>query len=182
MQTFVIAALLAGGAIFGSIGSPFAPYTGSVSTGVSGGDDMRVLQQRPEERRVEFQTQDARANCGQDIYLAFFQWDQPDQVDAIVGGIANGVIKKAARCGAAIFRVDGHWDTSSDGNTPLEYSRLNAATFRTLLVRKGIEQQRIIVCPKGASRLNVATAPGVREPQNRRVEIFVVYGGEQLRC
>jgi outer membrane protein OmpA-like peptidoglycan-associated protein len=82
----------------------------------------------------------------------------------------------AYRAGAPVsVQVTGYTDTSgSPGyNQRLSVRRANAVA--AVLVQDGVPQNALVVGGRGEDDLRVPTPPGVREPQNRRVEI--VEGG-----
>jgi OmpA-OmpF porin, OOP family len=107
-------------------------------------------------------------------YLVFFNWNS-----ASVSPAGSEIIRLAAdayRAGAPVtVQVTGYTDTSgSPGyNQRLSVRRANAAA--AVLVRDGVPQSALVVSGRGENDLRVPTPPGVREPQNRRVEI--VEGG-----
>lgn len=107
-----------------------------------------------------------------DRYLVFFDWDKADlTADAkkVLAQVADNVKKgKAAR-----INVVGHADRSgSDGyNQGLSVRRANAV--KAELVRLGLTAKEIATVGKGEREPLVQTKDGVREPQNRRVEIMI---------
>src|SRR6516162_9213402 len=107
-------------------------------------------------------------------YLVFFDWNS-----AVVGPSGREVIKLAAdafRAGAPVtVQVTGFTDTSgsADYNQRLSVRRANAVAI--VLVQDGVPQNALVVTGRGQNDLRVPTPDGVREPQNRRVEI--VEGG-----
>jgi OmpA-OmpF porin, OOP family len=107
-------------------------------------------------------------------YLVFFDWNS-----ASVAPGAREVIQLAAdayRAGAPVsVQVTGYTDTSGSPayNQRLSVRRANAVA--AVLVQDGVPQSALVVSGRGESDLRVPTPPGVREPQNRRVE--VVEGG-----
>jgi OOP family OmpA-OmpF porin len=107
-------------------------------------------------------------------YLVFFDWNS-----AVVSPDGGAVIKLAAdafRAGAPVtVQVTGYTDTSGspDYNQRLSVRRANAVA--AVLVQDGVPQNDLVVTGRGENDLRVPTPPGVREPQNRRVEI--VEGG-----
>ena len=72
-------------------------------------------------------------------------------------------------------QVTGFTDTSgsADYNQRLSVRRANAAA--AVLAQDGVPQSSMVVTGRGQNDLRVPTPDGVREPQNRRVEI--VEGG-----
>jgi OOP family OmpA-OmpF porin len=92
-----------------------------------------------------------------------------------VGPSGTEVIKLAAdgfRAGAPVtIQVTGFTDTSgsADYNERLSVRRANAVA--ALLVQDGVPQNALVVTGRGQNDLRVPTPVGVREPQNRRVEI-----------
>ncbi len=103
-------------------------------------------------------------------YLVFFDWDRADLTDRAREVIAEAA-RNAAQTDVTRISVDGYADTSGTHryNTALSLRRAKAVAAE--LVRDGVKQPMIGVDGLGDTRLLVATGPGVREPQNRRVEI-----------
>jgi len=108
------------------------------------------------------------------VYLVFFDWDS-----AVVGPSGREVIGLAAqayKAGSPVtVQVTGFTDTSgsADYNQKLSVRRANAVA--AVLVQDGVPQNSMVVSGRGQNDLRVPTPDGVREPQNRRVEI--VEGG-----
>jgi outer membrane protein OmpA-like peptidoglycan-associated protein len=92
------------------------------------------------------------------------------------GGAVIKLAADASRAGAPVtVQVTGYTDTSGspDYNQQLSVRRANAVA--AVLVQDGVPQNDLVVTGRGENDLRVPTPPGVREPQNRRVEI--VEGG-----
>ena len=108
------------------------------------------------------------------VFLVFFDWGS-----AVVGPSGREVIGLAAqtyKAGSPVsVQVTGFTDTSgsADYNQRLSVRRANAAA--AVLVQDGVPQNALVVTGRGQNDLRVPTPDGVREPQNRRVEI--VEGG-----
>ncbi len=105
-------------------------------------------------------------------YLVFFDWDKADLTDR-----AKAIVKEAAdnstRVQVTRIEVNGYTDTSG---TPQYNQGLSVRRARAVageLVRDGVPQSAISVQGFGDTHLLVSTGPGVREPQNRRVEIII---------
>ena len=105
-------------------------------------------------------------------YLVFFDWDKYNLTER-----AKQIITEAA--GAARktqttrIEVAGHADRSGTPAYNMGLSRRRADAVAAELVRQGIAKNEIAVSYFGESRPLVPTADGVREPQNRRVEIVL---------
>jgi outer membrane autotransporter protein len=103
-------------------------------------------------------------------YLVFFDWDRADLTDR-----AREVVAEAARSAQQTevtrISVDGYTDTSGTQRYNMALSLRRAKAVAAELVRDGVKQPIIAVNGLGDTRLLVATGPGVREAQNRRVEI-----------
>jgi outer membrane protein OmpA-like peptidoglycan-associated protein len=67
----------------------------------------------------------------------------------------------------------GHTDTSGSPQYNQRLSERRADAVRAELVRQGIPANQIVTIGRGEGELRVRTADGVREPQNRRVEIVL---------
>jgi OOP family OmpA-OmpF porin len=104
------------------------------------------------------------------VYLVFFDWDRYN-----ITPEGAQVIRQAAdhwRAGGQVqIQVTGYTDLSgSPGyNQRLSVRRANAVA--NVLVRDGVPRNAMVVTGRGMNNPRVPTARGVREPQNRRVEI-----------
>ncbi|MDQ3145174.1 MAG: OmpA family protein [Pseudomonadota bacterium] len=102
-------------------------------------------------------------------FLIFFDWAKPDptrDAAAVLDAVAA-----AYRDDPRALRLAGHSDRSGGEAVNRRSSRQRAETVRAALVERGIPRDRISVDAYGERQLIVATADGVREAQNRRVEI-----------
>ena len=104
-------------------------------------------------------------------YLVFFDWDRADLTDR-----ARQIIAEAAqattRTQVTRIEVAGHADRSGSPAYNQGLSQRRAQTVAAELVRLGVQREAISVQAFGEGRPLVATADGVREMQNRRVEIL----------
>lgn len=71
------------------------------------------------------------------------------------------------------IEVDGYTDTSGTAKYNQDLSIRRARNVAAELVKDGVPQAAISIEGFGETHLLVATGPGVREPQNRRVEIII---------
>ncbi|GLR66385.1 hypothetical protein GCM10010909_10650 [Acidocella aquatica] len=69
--------------------------------------------------------------------------------------------------------VSGYTDTSGAADYNQSLSQRRAQAVASELVNDGVPQNEIEIHAYGATHLLVATGSGVREPQNRRVEIVL---------
>jgi len=105
-------------------------------------------------------------------FMVFFDWDRSD-----LSAQAMTTIRQVAQAykqrGNARVTATGHTDRSGpdDYNMALSLRRANAV--KDALVREGVPATAISVIGRGESQPLVQTADGVREPQNRRVEIVM---------
>ena len=105
-------------------------------------------------------------------YLVFFDWDRADLTER-----ARQIIGEAAQASQRVqvtrIEVNGYTDLSGTAryNQGLSVRRANAVAAE--LVRDGVPQNEIVARGFGESNPLVPTAQGVREPQNRRVEIIL---------
>ena len=105
-------------------------------------------------------------------FMVFFDWDRSN-----LSQQALATIKQAADVfktkGNARITATGHTDTSGPEAYNMALSLRRANAVKDALVRNGVPAQAITVIGRGEQGLLVPTADGVREPQNRRVEIVI---------
>jgi len=104
-------------------------------------------------------------------YTLFFDWNRADITpdgQQIVGAAA-AAIKSGP---PAPVQVTGYTDTSGSPAYNQKLSEERAQNVASDLVQQGIPQSALTVSGRGENDLRVPTPPGVREPQNRRVEII----------
>jgi OOP family OmpA-OmpF porin len=105
-------------------------------------------------------------------YLVFFDFDRADLTDRARQIIAEAA-QNAGRTQTTRIEVAGHADRSGSPQYNQRLSQRRADAVAAELTRQGIQRSQITVQAFGESRPLVATADGVREPQNRRVEIVL---------
>ena len=105
-------------------------------------------------------------------YLVFFDWDRADLTDR-----ARQIVAEAARASTRVqytrIEVQGNADRSGTPAYNQGLSLRRAQTVAAELVRNGVPRTAIDIQAFGDTRPLVPTAPGVREPQNRRVAIIL---------
>ncbi len=105
-------------------------------------------------------------------YLVFFDWDRADLTDR-----ARQIVAEAANASTRVrttrIEVQGNADRSGTPAYNQGLSLRRARVVAAELIRLGVPQSEIAVQGFGDTRPLIATAAGVREPQNRRVEIIL---------
>jgi outer membrane protein OmpA-like peptidoglycan-associated protein len=105
-------------------------------------------------------------------FMVFFDWDRSD-LSAQAQQTLQQVAAAYKQRGSARVVATGHADKSGPDNYNMALSLRRANTVKNALVRDGVPAAAISVVGKGESQPLVQTADGVREPQNRRVEIVI---------
>jgi outer membrane protein OmpA-like peptidoglycan-associated protein len=105
-------------------------------------------------------------------YLVFFDWDRAD-----LSTRARQIVAEAAAASTHVqttrIDVNGYTDLSGTPKYNQALSVRRAKSVEAELVRDGVQPSEIAIKGFGESNPLVPTAPGVREPQNRRVEIIL---------
>jgi iron complex outermembrane recepter protein len=107
-------------------------------------------------------------------YLVFFDFNKSDLTPRAVG-IVDAAAKNAGPAKVTQLTVTGHTDTVGSDAYNMRLSRRRAESVAAQLEKDGIPSSEIAIVAKGKRDLLVPTADGVKEPQNRRVQI--VYSG-----
>lgn len=110
--------------------------------------------------------------AGPSSYMVFFDWDRAELTADARTVIARAVA--AARQGQKV-RIDltGHADRSGTDAYNMKLSQRRADAVKAAMVQQGLPGDAITTVARGESAPLVATPDGVREPQNRRVEILL---------
>ena len=105
-------------------------------------------------------------------YLVFFDFNQ-----ATLSPTAQGIVSSAAQAAKSAkpvkLRLTGHADRAGPARYNQRLSLRRADAVRAALTRLGVPSGEIVVLAKGESEALVQTADGIREPQNRLVEIIL---------
>jgi outer membrane protein OmpA-like peptidoglycan-associated protein len=105
-------------------------------------------------------------------YLVFFDWDRAD-----LTARAREIIATAAQASTHVqttrIEVNGYTDLSGTAAYNQRLSVRRAQSVEAELVRDNVPRNEISIHGYGESNPLVPTADGVREPQNRRVEIIL---------
>jgi len=113
------------------------------------------------------------APCNTGPYIVFFDWDQSD-ITPEAATVLNSAITAYGDCGTASIMLAGHADRSGSVTYNVGLSERRNSEVTDYLTGRGIPAGRITSEAFGESVNRVPTADGVRELQNRRVE--VTYG------
>jgi outer membrane protein OmpA-like peptidoglycan-associated protein len=104
------------------------------------------------------------------VFIVFFDWDK----DTITPE-GHQIIVQAAdayKAGAPVqIQVTGYTDRSGSPGYNQRLSERRANNVAKAMAALGVPKDQMIVTGRGENDNRVPTAPGVREPQNRRVEI-----------
>lgn len=105
-------------------------------------------------------------------YLVFFDWDKATLTDR-----AKQIVSEAAENSTKVkytrIQVNGYTDTSGTPQYNMGLSIRRANAVKAQLITDGVPENVIGIEGFGDTHLLVPTGPGVREPQNRRVEIII---------
>jgi outer membrane protein OmpA-like peptidoglycan-associated protein len=105
-------------------------------------------------------------------FMVFFDWDRSNLSQQALNTIRQAADQFKAT-GKARITATGHTDTSGPADYNMALSLRRANTVKDALVRDGVPATAISVIGKGETQPLVQTGDGVREPQNRRVEIVL---------
>jgi outer membrane protein OmpA-like peptidoglycan-associated protein len=104
-------------------------------------------------------------------FIVFFEFDK-----AMLTPDGQKVVDAAAaafKSGKSNVSLTGYTDRSGTDQYNMRLSQKRADAVRASLVRDGVPANVITTSAKGEANPRVPTADGVREPQNRRVEIVM---------
>ncbi|MXO75608.1 OmpA family protein [Altererythrobacter aerius] len=108
--------------------------------------------------------------CNKGPYIVFFEWDRSD-ITPEAATILNSAVSAYANCGSAAVMLAGHADRSGSNQYNVGLSQRRADAVRAYMSARGVADSQISTEAFGETQPRVPTADGVRELQNRRVEI-----------
>lgn len=103
-------------------------------------------------------------------YLVFFDWNKAD-VTPEAASILKTVVTDAKKMGDTKVVATGYTDLSGSAAYNMGLSERRAEAVKADLVGQGVPANNITTIGRGEADPLVPTADGVREPQNRRVQI-----------
>jgi OmpA-OmpF porin, OOP family len=109
--------------------------------------------------------------CAVGPYIVFFDWDKSNLTPTATATLDNAASQYAST-GCARVMLAGHADKSGTDKYNVGLSQRRNAAVRAYLESRGINGGVISTEAFGESAPLVQTADGVREPQNRRVEVM----------
>jgi OmpA-OmpF porin, OOP family len=118
------------------------------------------------------------AQCTPGPYIVFFEWDKSD-ITADAASILDNAVSAYGNCGNAQVMLAGHADKSGTPKYNVGLSERRNVSVRSYLSGRGIPDGVVTNQAFGEGAPRVETADGVRELQNRRVEITYGPGSGQ---
>ena len=112
------------------------------------------------------------------LVLVFFDWGKPE-IGNDAAGALDAVATRFRATPALHLRLAGHSDRSG-GDLGNRRSALRRATaVADYLAERGVPRSAMTIASLGEKQPLIPTADGVREPQNRRVEIGFAPAAQQ---
>jgi outer membrane protein OmpA-like peptidoglycan-associated protein/opacity protein-like surface antigen len=103
-------------------------------------------------------------------FIVFFDWDKSD-ITPEAAAILDNAAAAYQQTGKAQVMLAGHADRSGSASYNVGLSQRRADAVRAYLAGRGVADGAMSTAAFGEERPLVQTEDGVREPQNRRVEI-----------
>lgn len=111
-----------------------------------------------------------RAACNTGPYIVFFDFDRSD-ISPEASTILNNAVTAYANCGMARVMLAGHTDKAGSAQYNMALAARRNEAVRSYMTGRGVPSGQISGEAFGESQPRVPTADGVREAQNRRVEV-----------
>lgn len=109
-------------------------------------------------------------SCNTGPYIVFFNFDKSD-ITPEAATILDNAVSAYANCGMASVMLAGHTDRAGSARYNVGLGERRNSSVRSYLASRGVPDGRIASQSFGETQTRVPTADGVRELQNRRVEI-----------
>jgi OmpA-OmpF porin, OOP family len=106
------------------------------------------------------------------VFIVFFDF-QSATVTSQGLGVLQTVAEAYKAGGVVTVQVTGYDDRAGTPEASQKISEQRANAVAQALVRLGVPANAMVVSGRGQNDNRVPTGPGVREPQNRRVEIVL---------
>ncbi|RNJ63134.1 MAG: OmpA family protein [Porphyrobacter sp. IPPAS B-1204] len=114
-----------------------------------------------------------RPACNTGPYVVFFDFDR-SELTPEAAGILNNAVTAYSNCGMARVMLAGHTDSAGSAQYNMALAGRRNEAVRSYMTSRGVPAGQITGEAFGETQPRVPTADGVREAQNRRVE--VTYG------
>ncbi len=108
--------------------------------------------------------------CNTGPYIVFFDWDR-DNITAEAAQTLDNAVSAYANCGNTQVMVAGHADRSGAATYNVGLSNRRSTNVGNYLAARGVPASAISTRAFGETQNRVPTPDGVRNDQNRRVEI-----------
>ena len=108
--------------------------------------------------------------CNKGPYIVFFDWNKAD-ITPEASSILDSAVQAYGNCGMVPIMLAGYTDSSGTPKYNLGLAARRDETVQSYLTGHGIAASTIATRAYGEANQRVPTADGVRELQNRRVEI-----------
>jgi outer membrane protein OmpA-like peptidoglycan-associated protein len=105
-------------------------------------------------------------------FIVFFDFDRSN-ITAQAQATINDAVAAAKAGNSTRITLTGHTDRSGSEQYNQALSVRRGEAVKAAMIRGGIPANAIVVIGRGESQPLVQTPDGVREPQNRRVEIVI---------
>ena len=105
-------------------------------------------------------------------FLLFFDWNRSSLTDD-ARAIVRDAVEASSQLPVTVIVAIGHADRSGPDRYNMGLSQRRAETVKAELKRLGIPVEEIVILHRGEGDPLVVTSDGVRELQNRRVEIIL---------
>ena len=111
-------------------------------------------------------------------FFVFFDWNKAD-VTADAGATLDNAAAAYQQAGTGTVSLAGLADRSGSSRYNIVLAQRRVDAVKAYLIGKGVPEASIVSLAVGEGRPPIPTAAGVREPQNRRVEITFGPGSGQ---
>ena len=109
--------------------------------------------------------------CEPGPYIVYFDWDQSAITPEAAATLDNAISAYNRGCSGQQVMLAGHADRSGSAKYNVGLSQRRADAVKSYMTACGVADGSITTQAFGETRPAVATADGVRNDQNRRVEI-----------
>jgi outer membrane protein OmpA-like peptidoglycan-associated protein len=120
----------------------------------------------------------AQSAAGTGSSMIFFPWNEP-RIDRDAAAMLDNAAAAYRQSPGGAVRISGHSDRSGPAASNRRSAAARAEAVRAYLAGRGVPAAVMSVATFGEERPLIATEDGVREPQNRRVDITFGAGSER---